>query len=697
MEKQEKLICLIKQKKYKEAFEIYEEIPILDLQSKNPLLTFDYFEFCRSPKKNPVFLRVLLNYISLINLLYDNIGIPLDFHNVLYNFCGKFCYETKEINKEIYTQFVLMVKSNISVFNNIFTKDKDTFKKTGYKLGTIDYDFKKKGEDVAGIGYSFQELGKSFINEEILGEKKAVELPNLLFYLDNNEKVKGLIGKIFFLPLNCKINLNKRELKYGYNEFDQVILIKEDCTIKKDNPYFKYIKYNPNNDDKYNSEDLSLAKNFVYFLEFKSNGNLIKNVEEDAKKNNLYTNLFNNNVMNNLQIPNLLQNLSLYVYNSSEQTGYKKIEKYTNNNNVKLLYLNPSCQIVPLMNLKTQVYDLKDELSEVKNKLNEMKTYNLLTGKSYEDFKNFATKKFEDYDKKFKEYEKKYKKKEEKSLGPVSEGNSNNNINEEVSLSTQNIIMEINNDNNDQIQLFEGLLNFPMNGNLKNKIDNSFKQIASSIKANSDIIKFNTIFTEYKEGMNEFLKEGDSLKILNDTAYKKDKKDKKENIKINNLKDDDYSLFFKMFEPYIGKNKSPPNYSLIKRFILNKIRKKDDDMKLIYKVLYLCFFGNKAEDKNNPEALYPYEKKELINGLKNIVKYTLYYDKLRKRKEYYMLLLFKELIKCNSDFIFEEIITFKDKGLFVMILIVIILINRENKFCFNIFNDFKKTNFFLNK
>lgn len=231
-----------------------------------------------------------------------------------------------------------------------------------------------------------------------------------------------------------------------------------------------------------------------------------------------------------------------------------------------------------------------------------------------------------------------------------------------------------------------------MNGKLKNQIENSFKEIASSVKANCDIIKFDIIFTEYKQEMDEFLKEGNLLKI-----YKKDKKDKKENIKINYLKDDDYSLFFEMFESYIGKSKNPPNYSLIKHFILNKIRKKDDDRKLIYIVLYLCFFGNKAEDKNNPEALYPSEKKELINGLKNIVKYTFYYDILRKRKEYYMLLLFQELIKCNSDFIFEEIIIFKDKGLFVTILIIIILINQQNKFCFIIFNDFKKTNFFLNK
>ena len=68
----------------------------------------------------------------------------------------------------------------------------------------------------------------------------------------------------------------------------------------------------------------------------------------------------------------------------------------------------------PLMNLKTQVYELKDELSEVKNKLNEL-----------DIFKNLSIKKLEDYDKIFKEYEKKYKPKEEKSLSSVSEIKNN--------------------------------------------------------------------------------------------------------------------------------------------------------------------------------------------------------------------------------------------------------------------------------
>lgn len=693
MQKPEKLISLIEQKKYSEAFEIYEDIPRLDLKSENPLLGFDFFEFSSTPKKNPVFLRALLNYISLINLLYDNIKNPLDFHKALFNFCAKFGYETKEIEKENYTQFVLMVKTNISIYNNIFQNDKKSFKNTGYKLGTINYKFKKNGLDKAGIGYTFQELGKSFIKDTILQGKVGVELPNLIFYLENNENVQALINKIFFLPFQCKINLNKRSLNYGYNEYDQVILLKEDFIINKDNPYMEYMECVEDNNHK--TGDLLLTKNFVYFLEFKSSGNLIDDVIEDEKKNNLYIKLFNNNVIDNLQIQNLTPKFSLYIYNYSEKSGYDKIIKFMNDN-IRFLYLNPSSHIVPLMNLKTQVYELKEELSEVKEELSEVKDELSKVKSETNELKTFqkdAISKFDYYDRILKDL--KNEQKEKKSFSKESEienpnRNSFNSINKEMSVpAQQNIFMNgENNDNNAQIELFEGFLHFPLNSKLKNKIENSFQKIASTVKEIKNIKNFKKLFNEYDQEMKDFLKKGESLGITNN---------KNINGIIGYLKDDDYKLCFTIFEPYIGKNKYPPHYNLIKHFFLAKSRKDNDEMKLIYKVLYLCFFGNGAEDKVILDKFFPSEKQEFVEGLKNIVKFTFYYDVLRQGKEYYMLTLFEQLINCNSESINKEIIVFKEKGLFAMILIIIILINNENSFYYNILNDFKKTNSFLEK
>ena len=113
-------------------------------------------------------------------------------------------------------------------------------------------------------------------------------------------------------------------------------------------------------------------------------------------------------------------------------------------------------------------------------------------------------------------------------------------------------------------------------------------------------------------------------------------------------------------------------------------------MKFIYKVIYLCLFGTRTEDNNNVERFYPSAKKQFVESLNNIVKYTFCLDIKRQGKEYYMLLVFSELLKCGYPPILESIIAFKEKGFFLMTFIVIILINSENNYFYNFFNDFKK-------
>ena len=650
MERQGKIFTLIGQKKYDEAFRIYEETPIFQLKTEKPLLLYKYFEFSKVHNKNPVFLRVLLNYISLINILFDYLeDEPFNFHNALFKFCAKFCFETKDN----FTQFVLMVKSNISVYNNIFEKNQNTFKNTGYELGTIDYDFKKNGTDIAGIGYSFQELGKTFIKDEILGDEVGVELPNLIFYLESNQQVESLIGKIFFLPANCKMNFEERRINFGYNEVDQVILINKDFTITKDELYFQNIEIGEN--DKLKVADFKFTKDCVYFLEYKSNGALIK-IEESEKINNLYITLFNNNVINNLKTPNLQSKFSLHVYDHDENSGHRIIKKNNgenNNSNIKFIYLNPSCQMKPLMNLKTQVYVIKEELSE----------YKILTNK-----------KFEEYDKKFNEINQK----SSTSINNIKETN--------IIPAQQNKFNEINGVSlvtNSQTHFFDGFIYYPMNPELKNNIENSFKEIASEVNNIKDLNKFEKLFEDNEQGIEEFLQIIEDIHLSCNTNINED---------IKNLKDGDYSLCYNLLASYIGKNKLyPKNFNVIKKFFFNKI-KKNDEMKFIYKAIYLCLFGTRTEDNSIIEKFYPSAKTQFVESLNNIIKYTFCLDLKRKGKEYYMLLLFKELLKCGYSPILETIITFKDKSFFWMIFIVIILINSENQYFYNFFNDFKKKN-----
>ena len=65
------IIDLIQEKKYAEAAEVFNRTPILNEQSEKPVLKIDFFEYSITKNKNPIFLRVLINYISLINILLE--------------------------------------------------------------------------------------------------------------------------------------------------------------------------------------------------------------------------------------------------------------------------------------------------------------------------------------------------------------------------------------------------------------------------------------------------------------------------------------------------------------------------------------------------------------------------------------------------------------------------------------------------
>ena len=132
------------------------------------------------------------------------------------------------------------------------------------------------------------------------------------------------------------MNFEERRINFGYNEVDQVILINKDFTITKDELYFQNIEIGEN--DKIKVADFKFTKDCVYFLEYKSNGALIK-IEESEKINNLYKTLFNNNVINNLKTPNLQSKFSLHIYDHDKNSGHRIIKKNNgenNNSNIKL-------------------------------------------------------------------------------------------------------------------------------------------------------------------------------------------------------------------------------------------------------------------------------------------------------------------------------------------------------------------------
>ena len=147
MTTEEKIIRFLKDKKYSEAVETFRQTPIFNYYSKDSLIKYEYFEFSKTKKKNPIFLRILLNYISLINLVNDQ---ALEkFHEILSIFGCKFAYETLDNN---FIKLILMAKSTTEVYDIFFKQGMDIFKNMNEILVDID----DKEEDVKGIGYAFK-------------------------------------------------------------------------------------------------------------------------------------------------------------------------------------------------------------------------------------------------------------------------------------------------------------------------------------------------------------------------------------------------------------------------------------------------------------------------------------------------------------------------------------------------------------
>ena len=178
------LISLIQQRKYSDAAKTFNETPILNEQCDKPLFKLDNFEFSLTKNKNPVFLRVLLNYISLINILLEQNLPQVEFHETLLYFCAKFSYEK---TKDGFLKLILMTKTSIEVYNLIFQEDiNKIFENLSLDMkNTIDLKFNKDSEK--DVGYSSQELCRLFLNEYIIGRDKGIELPNILFYSKDKE------------------------------------------------------------------------------------------------------------------------------------------------------------------------------------------------------------------------------------------------------------------------------------------------------------------------------------------------------------------------------------------------------------------------------------------------------------------------------------------------------------------------------
>lgn len=336
------------------------------------MLKLDFFEFSLTKNKNPVFLRVLLNYISLVNILNDQDITPKEFHDILLYFCAKFSYKVDENG---YLKIILMAKTTFEVYNLIFQGNIDkAFENVSSDVkNSIDLNFDNKNE--CGIGYSYQELYRVFINDYVVGRDKGSELPNILFYIRSMDEIQQLIGKLFIIPGDFKLNLNEVIQNSGINEFDNILLLKEDINININNPYFRFIKTVKGSNAIYS--DLKFNSNEIYILEFKFSYKMNKDISNIENLGSDYIQLYNKNIYNFEKCLNFDSYKILYFYNYFESLGYKNISGYNlDTQKWSFLYLNPSCQIVSVTKLSSKVSKLEKRVTTLEQKINVLQADN---------------------------------------------------------------------------------------------------------------------------------------------------------------------------------------------------------------------------------------------------------------------------------------------------------------------------------
>ena len=427
----------------------------------------------------------------------------------------------------------------------------------------------------------------------------------------------------------------------GVTEFDNIIKLNQDITINANNPYFRYIKQIKTEEKNYPVKygELVLKKNCIYILEFKNSfvmNEKIANLQYLSSEYVKLYNINNNNINNN-------EFTILFFYNNREDLGYRNFGGFNINLDLwRFLYINPSCQIVPVAKLSSQIRLLKKELEEknmqLKKELEAEKIKNMQTKKELEE-KNMQLKKELEYEK------------------------SRN----------ESIFFQINTILKDKIGFGLKLDKSQEEKYLQNQIENSFKEKIKTLTNSKGFHVFDDLFKMYEKEMNEFINvdEKDKLEV--------NKKNEIWKIKINEeIKDDDFKLCFEILAPCIGAKKASVNFFNIQKYIFKKSQKKEDEMHEIYNYIYSCLFGMRdINSKASKETFYKSATEKSKALLQNIIKYTFYYDKKRKGKQYYLLTLLKELINKGNDEIHETMFNLRHKTLYELIFMTIVLFNSD--------------------
>ena len=377
------------------------DIGVLDLDIQDGLLDENSFEIIEKENSNPIFIRNLLNIISLINFVWKGSkGNKKQFHDILseINLLFSFVYRNQKDEKEG-IDYVLLASIPDNVYENVIKYGIKCFK----KAYSFDENYLSPDRTKEQIGLVYQENTIAKLTSLLNGKEQI--LPSIMYYLKYNSSKDLFKKNIFNNPKNF-LELNHEENGFhGFNEIDFSFILKENISIPQNFIYNKVKEKEKNEYIEYNPKETScilLPKDTNIFIEIKTN---IKSLEEKSVKkiSDRFYESYKNLAYEQVQKRFIREKKAYYLlYNNNREDACEFLKNdafVKKNKEVEIQYNSGYVQISSLVSLQNNIRVINNRMTEQEKQIKDLKD-------KFEEYKKAKEYEFEEY-KKAKEYENK--------------------------------------------------------------------------------------------------------------------------------------------------------------------------------------------------------------------------------------------------------------------------------------------------
>ena len=594
----EKAKTLIKQNNIenKEIIKCAQElsmIPILEDEiCPNALFSVESFEIVSNENSNPIFIRNLLNIISIINFVWIASKNKIDsFHEILLTIGIMFSYTFRnEKNDKEGIDYVLLSTIPTSIYESIAKYGKKSFKNPS--KFNFDESFFSTDKNEIQIGYVYEQNSIANLISE-LKDKGLKICPKIMYYL-SYEFSKNLFNKkIFNNPGNFNELNHVNNGFYGFNEIDFSFILSDDHKFFENNLLNRvkergkdHIEYTSYKSD--NPNEITFRKNSNIFIEYKANisADKIEETLKNLKKLSIRFSLcYKNTAFQDLEKKFSTNDLAYNLFYNNKRD--KILNLKTLDNEAEIYFNSGFVEISSIVSLQNQIREvnltidkIKENNNYLKNKVEDMenahKEYVEESNKKINDMENAhkiyeeeSNKKINDMENANKEYVEESNKKinDMENAHKIYEEETNKKIND-LNKTITNLTKQLEKSNN------ENKLNFSII-DLKNiKHDkNTIKKILEKAKKDKNISIFNIFkfnYDKYKKCLDLFLKIYEEEKII---SYSKNLIGKK----LIEQEQKDYAELIDILNNKIEQNLIASKYYLAFRNVLlgNKYNKGD--------------------------------------------------------------------------------------------------------------------------